>query len=85
MSKAWYPVINYETCIECGKCIRMCRHGVYDKTSTPPKVIYPEGCIEGCHGCGNRCPTHSIEYVGDTIHENKSGCGDNCSCNCKGE
>jgi ferredoxin len=41
MSKRWYPVINYETCIECGACIQKCSHGVYDKEEVKPNVIYP--------------------------------------------
>lgn len=83
MSKQWYPVINYETCIECGRCIAMCRHGVFDKTKKTPLVIFPGGCVEGCHGCGNRCPTHSIEYVGDIKDNNTCGCGENCACEVK--
>ncbi|MDD5659795.1 MAG: 4Fe-4S dicluster domain-containing protein [Actinomycetota bacterium] len=76
MSKDWYPVINYIECTECGTCIDMCRHGVYDKSKAPsPLVIFPEGCIKGCKGCGNLCPSNAIKYLGDI--EN------NCNCNCK--
>lgn len=77
MSKCWYPVINYELCTECGACIEKCSHGVYKQGSKRPVVSFPEGCIEGCHGCGNLCPVGAIDYVG------KSNCGDNsCSCGC---
>lgn len=78
MSLKWYPVINYETCSECGACIEKCSHGVYEKNTSTPKVIYPEGCIDGCHGCQKLCPTNSIEYVG----EGPSDAGCVCSCNC---
>lgn len=47
MSKAWYPVINYEMCIECGTCINKCKRGVYEKKEGRPVVIYPVGCIDG--------------------------------------
>ena len=48
MAKAWYPMINYEKCIECGTCVKFCQHGVYDKQKGPrPVVIYPEGCGAG--------------------------------------
>lgn len=77
MSKSWYPVINYENCIECGNCIGMCQHGVYKKDMEKPMVIYPEGCIEGCHGCQSQCPAEAITYHGDA-GENKSS----CSCGC---
>lgn len=81
MSKKWYPVIDYVKCAECGACVDMCPHGVYDKKKAPtPIVIFPEGCIEGCHGCGNQCPTGSIEYVGDTKEKASNGCGCECGC-----
>ena len=67
MSKNWYPIIDYEKCKECGACIKMCRNGVYDRSKAPyPVVVFPEGCIEGCRGCGNRCPNDAIQYAGDT-------------------
>jgi NAD-dependent dihydropyrimidine dehydrogenase PreA subunit len=77
MTKTWYPVIDYEKCVECGICTQFCKHGVYDKTKAPtPVVIYPLGCIQGCHGCANKCPRHAIQYVGD--HMNKRTRGGNC-------
>jgi len=66
MSKNWYPVIQRETCTECGRCVNKCAHGVYDKSSPKkPIVINPNECVDKCHGCGNLCPTGSITYVGD--------------------
>ncbi len=82
MSKTWYPVIDYELCLECGNCVEMCPHGVYDKARNPvPLVIFPEGCIQGCHGCGDRCPAGAIKHVGSTA-ENKNPGDNSCSCNC---
>lgn len=80
MSKNWYPVIDYVNCVECGTCMNKCNHGVYDQTKFPtPIVIYKEGCIEGCKGCGNLCPNNAIEYVGDKSNNNFScSCGGNC-------
>lgn len=78
MSRNWYPVIDYERCIECGVCIDKCKHGVYKLEKAPtPVVIKSENCIEECHGCGNLCPTEAISYVGD----NGEGSG-NCDCSC---
>ena len=66
MSKNWYPIINEENCSKCGGCIDKCKHGVYDKEKTPtPLVVNEEGCVEGCHGCGNLCPNGAITYYGD--------------------
>lgn len=77
MSKTWYPVIDFNECSECGTCVDMCPHDVYDKSKSPtPVVIYPEGCIEGCKNCSSQCPGDAIQYVGDA--EN------GCSCECLG-
>jgi NAD-dependent dihydropyrimidine dehydrogenase PreA subunit len=66
MAKNWYPVIDYVECEECGTCILNCSHGVYSKEKAPtPVVIHTEGCVDHCHGCGNRCPKGAITYVGD--------------------
>ena len=91
MAKTWYPVINYLTCAECGTCVAMCPHNVYDTTKAPsPIVKKPEACIDHCHGCGNRCPAGAITYVGDDtgwappngeLTEEES-C---CSCGCEAD
>lgn len=78
LSKKWYPVINYEECIECGACVGKCSHGVYESNNIKPVVINVEGCIDGCRGCQNLCPTGAIEYVGDA--DGQSSC--DCSCSC---
>lgn len=66
MTKSWYPIINYDNCIECGACINKCPNNVYEKDSEKPIVIYPEGCIERCKGCQTLCPAEAIKYYGDT-------------------
>jgi len=81
MSKKWYPVINYETCNECGACVNKCSHGVYEKSTSRPHVINPDGCIDGCHGCQKLCQTQSIEYVGDTGQSQSISIDCNGSCN----
>jgi len=66
MAKNWYPVINSETCDDCGKCVEKCSMGVFDKSSPQkPIIVYPDGCKDGCHGCGNICPSGSITYFGE--------------------
>ena len=66
MAKKWYPVIEYLTCAECGTCVSMCPHDVYDTAKAPsPVVVRPEACVDHCHGCGDRCPVGAITYVGD--------------------
>jgi len=83
MSKNWYPMINYEDCIECGACIEKCSHGVYDESKAPvPHVINQDNCVEGCTGCGSLCPVEAITYFGDNGDIQRSGCcsGDECGC-----
>lgn len=87
MAKAWYPVIDYSLCIECGACIKKCSHEVYDKDKEPtPKVKNSLNCVDGCHGCGNICPVGAITYVGDNTGwtplngEHNEECGYGCSC-----
>jgi NAD-dependent dihydropyrimidine dehydrogenase PreA subunit len=80
MSKTWYPVIDYEKCVECGACTGKCTHGVYDQSKAhTPVVVYPEGCVQGCHGCGNLCPQEAIAYVGDTVAVSAESCGCGCA------
>ena len=88
MAKMWYPVIDYGLCADCGTCVGHCSHGVYDKTKSPSAVvIYPDGCVDHCHGCGNKCPTGAISYIGDDTgwtppnskREETETC---CSCDC---
>lgn len=79
MSTTWYPVIDYEKCSECGACVRKCTHGVYRKDKAPrPVVTYPEGCVQGCTGCGSLCPSGAISYFGAQNKAEPDGCG--CSC-----
>ncbi|MDD5018757.1 MAG: 4Fe-4S ferredoxin [Eubacteriales bacterium] len=79
MSKTWYPVINNEICTECGLCIGNCMHGVYDEQKAPrPVVVFPDGCVEGCTGCGDLCPSHAIGYFGDRQEAALCGCGGCC-------
>lgn len=85
MSKKWYPVINYENCSECGACIDQCSHGVYDLEKTPmPIVAYGEGCIQGCHGCGNLCPSGAITYVGENTDWTPPNGDNSKTCDCGG-
>ena len=89
MAKAWYPVIDYSTCMECGVCSSFCQHGVYDAVKTPtPVVTNPEACVDHCHGCGSRCPVGAITYVGDdTGWSPPKGAqpAADCGCGCGGQ
>jgi NAD-dependent dihydropyrimidine dehydrogenase PreA subunit len=82
MSDKWYPVINYEKCIECGACVELCPNGVYEKESNSPNVIHPENCSTGGSCCQAQCPADAIEYVGDKQAEEKNECSCAGGCGC---
>lgn len=76
MSKKWFPLIDEDKCIRCLACYNKCKHGVFDIENGRLGVVYREGCIDGCHGCGNLCPQGAIIYSGEYEQYIK------CSCNC---
>ncbi|MGN0600637.1 MAG: ferredoxin family protein [Oscillospiraceae bacterium] len=94
MAKKWYPVVDILTCIECGTCVNFCSHGAYDKSKSPtPIVVNTIGCIDHCHGCGNKCPVGAISYVGDDTgwiapalrgKDSVPKDASNCGCGCGG-
>jgi NAD-dependent dihydropyrimidine dehydrogenase PreA subunit len=62
----WYPTIDYEKCISCGKCVDYCKLGVYEfeekqgkKTSV---VRNPNNCVVLCTGCDSICPSGAISH-----------------------
>jgi len=63
----WYPIIDYEKCISCGKCVDYCVFGVYEfeerngkKTSI---VKNPYKCTPVfCRGCEEICPSGAITH-----------------------
>jgi NAD-dependent dihydropyrimidine dehydrogenase PreA subunit len=76
MSKLWYPMIDQSKCVGCLACYNKCKHGVFAVEDCKPKVVYREGCVEGCHGCGNLCPHQAIVYSGDFRKMIKCSCND---------
>lgn len=66
MARDWYPVIDYEKCTGCLKCLNFCPHGVYELgPDGKPRVAYPENCIELCHACAWICPNNAISFDGE--------------------
>ena len=65
MSSTWYPIIDSEKYTGCSACFEKCKKGVYAIENEKPVVVYPDGCVTGCHGCEPLCPTAAISYFGD--------------------
>lgn len=60
------PEINYEKCINCGKCADLCAEDVFFGTKgfgkvegEPPVVTHPEVCYH-CYLCVKECPVNAI-------------------------
>jgi len=51
-------MINPDTCIGCGECVKSCPMDVirWDKEAKRPKITFPEDC-QTCHLCEEFCPT----------------------------
>jgi NAD-dependent dihydropyrimidine dehydrogenase PreA subunit len=62
----WGPVIDYEKCISCGKCIDYCHMGAYEFEEKDGKkrsvVKNPNRCIVFCKGCEDQCPAGAIKH-----------------------
>lgn len=87
------PVIIYELCEECGKCIEACTRGVFANEDTKrPEVKNPDACADDCYACSDVCPVDAVMYFGNFndgcgyCHETgygcDSGCGDGCGKGC---
>jgi len=62
----WGPTIDYEKCVNCGKCVDYCKLGVYEfeekEGKTRSVVRNPNNCVVLCTGCEPQCPVGAITY-----------------------
>jgi NAD-dependent dihydropyrimidine dehydrogenase PreA subunit len=62
----WYPTINYEKCVSCGKCVDYCKLRTYafeKKNGEKLSVVKnPNNCVVLCTGCDNICPAGAIKH-----------------------
>lgn len=59
---AWYPVIDKERCMECGKCHDFCLFGVYKIENKRVRVAQPQNCKNNCPACARMCPGKAIIF-----------------------
>ncbi len=61
--KPWFPVIDYERCVNCLQCLSFCLFGVY---GTSPEGIlevqHEANCKTGCPACARVCPEAAIIF-----------------------
>lgn len=68
VSPRWYPVVDGERCVHCGKCRDFCLFGVYTREGDRIEPTYPDRCKDGCPACSRLCPKGAIlfpHYAGD--------------------
>ena len=62
----WYPTIDYEKCVSCGKCVDYCKLGTFEfeeKNGEKRTVAKnPNNCVVLCTGCDEICPTGAIKH-----------------------
>ncbi|MFC1746131.1 ATP-binding protein [Candidatus Riflebacteria bacterium] len=60
--KAWFPVLDYELCSDCGKCLDYCLFGVYSIRNKKIIVTHPKLCKTDCPACARVCPDKAIIF-----------------------
>ncbi|MGB9842437.1 MAG: 4Fe-4S dicluster domain-containing protein [Candidatus Bathyarchaeales archaeon] len=62
----WYPIIDYEKCTACGKCVEFCPNNAFDFEEKDGKkrtiVKNPYNCVVLCRGCEDICPVGAISH-----------------------
>jgi NAD-dependent dihydropyrimidine dehydrogenase PreA subunit len=59
----WYPVIEYERCVNCKQCLSFCLFGVYELSKNGKVfVAKPENCKTNCPACAKVCPKSAIIF-----------------------
>ncbi|MFA8437078.1 MAG: ATP-binding protein [Marinifilaceae bacterium] len=61
--KPWFPVIDYDRCTGCQKCLNFCLFGVY-ATDENGKVVVaePANCKDLCPACARVCSENAIIF-----------------------
>jgi NAD-dependent dihydropyrimidine dehydrogenase PreA subunit len=62
MTDTWYPIIDYDLCISCMKCVEFCPVKVLEEKDGKPVVAYKEKCHDFLGNCGKICPVGAISY-----------------------
>jgi Pyruvate/2-oxoacid:ferredoxin oxidoreductase delta subunit len=59
----WFPVIDYDRCVNCKQCLNFCLFGVYALSDDDAvEVAKPDGCKTNCPACARVCPERAIIF-----------------------
>lgn len=59
----WFPVIDYDRCVNCRECLEFCLFGVYGEDDCGTvTVVNPEKCKTNCPACGRLCPEVAVMF-----------------------
>ncbi len=60
---AWFPVIDYDRCVNCKQCLSFCLFGVYELGSDGKVAVRnPLNCKNNCPACARICPEVAIVF-----------------------
>jgi Pyruvate/2-oxoacid:ferredoxin oxidoreductase delta subunit len=59
----WFPVIDYDRCVNCKQCMNFCLFGTYGLSADGRvQVVKPSGCKTNCPACARMCPRQAIIF-----------------------
>ncbi len=59
----WFPVIDYDRCVNCRQCMNFCLFGTYGLSDEGRvQVVKPSGCKTNCPACARMCPRQAIIF-----------------------
>lgn len=59
----WYPVVDFDCCMNCLECLNFCLFGVYSLgEANAVQVEQPDACRDGCPACARICPHGAIMF-----------------------